>query len=310
MADDLADGEFWLPSQFLTDDDILMDFKSDASGSGFGFGSDIGSLTTETETSSDDDDHLLVLPRKVIGSPQSTLCGWDHGSPTGPVSPEKEPLKAEVEDKNATLDLLNKAAGEVAKMKLRTEKSTGTGFFDCSNSAKGLFSPSQPPPPPPPVYPPHFYAHPHFRRFPPHLMWIPPPQQPQVQNRVTKNTTNNKNGGNNNRPLGLPPSAWPPLPGQAQAQQQTPPKTQAQAQSPQPQAQPMMRMYVGPQNVSVGTGVFLPRRVTAAAAAEPKKKSDGNATKSKNNKASQRRNSRPAKVNDEIEIQLPSEWVY
>ncbi|KAH9617827.1 hypothetical protein KSS87_018828 [Heliosperma pusillum] len=273
MADELLDGEFWLPSQFLTDDDILMDFKSDTSASGFGFGSssDLASLT------SDDDDHLLHYSSKpqpgLSGSPQSTLCGWelthpDSGSGSG--SPQKEePEKREsnetkndvVEDKNATLDLLNKAAGEVAKMKLRTERST---------------------------------------------VQYSPPQQ-QLQNTKKKDTKTATNGINNNRPLGLPPSAWPPLPGQTQTQAQTQPQAQPQQPQQKPQVQPYIGLYVGPQSASVGTGVFLPRQTPTNP--EPKKKSDSNVMKTKNNKASQRRSSVPAKTNID-EIQLPLEWVY
>ncbi|KAH9625338.1 hypothetical protein KSS87_003635 [Heliosperma pusillum] len=188
---ELDDAEFWLPSHFLTDDDILSDF---------GFGSGSGSSSTEPETS-DDDDHLLTLPFST--SPQSTLFGCDRpgstpGSPTGPVQLGDDDVSSET----ATLDLLNKAAGEVAKIKLTkntpSTAAAGTGFFDCSNAAK--------------------------------------------------------------------------------------------------------------KRDSVGTGVFLPRGVTVPA--QPKKKSEGKATKTKNNKSSQRQNnSRPAKVNEEV-IGLPSEWVY
>ncbi|XP_074294345.1 uncharacterized protein LOC141622190 [Silene latifolia] len=345
MADELLDGEFWLPSQFLTDDDILMDFKSDTtSGSGFGFGLTSGSNSDLASLTSDDDEllHYSKPPAPLSGSPQSTLCGWelnhpDSGSSSG--SPQKEqPEKEENNDikndnddddnnKNATLDLLNKAAGEVAKMKLRTERSTGTGFFDCSNTAKAKTLPSppalsKPNQPQPPLYPPPFYYFPQFRRFPPNMMWGPvqyPPPPQQLQNRVTV-TKNNSNSntktkdtkpatnGSNNRPLGLPPSAWPPLPGQTQTQTQ--PQAQPQPQQPQPQAQsqvqPYMGIFVGPQSASVGTGVFLPRRTTTT---EPKKKSDGNMMKTKNNKGTQKRSSVPAKTNDD-DIQLPLEWVY
>ncbi|XP_052177053.1 uncharacterized protein LOC127791235 [Diospyros lotus] len=113
MAQGLDDCEFWLPPQFLTDDDILMDFKpvnlngknagSNAGSffpfdypSGFGsFGpsSEQGSSLSSTETESDEEDYLAELTRKMAhstlqddfcdaqkvwpmaGSPQSTLCG-------------------------------------------------------------------------------------------------------------------------------------------------------------------------------------------------------------------------------------------
>ncbi|KAK9749970.1 hypothetical protein RND81_02G162700 [Saponaria officinalis] len=230
MADDSLDADFFLPSQFLTLDDIISGF-----------------------TDTDDDD--LKSAAAVSTSPQSTLFGCE-------AVPHREIADEENGSDVATLDLLNKAAGEVARMKLlRSVSSTslGTGFFDCSNSAK---LPKCPPPPPckntlhfPPRSPFCSHHYPEFRHLPPHMMLgqIHLPQQP---NKVTKknssDTKNNKNNGNN-RPLGLPPSAWPPLPGQPQAQ------TQAQAQA---QSKPALGTLVGPQRDCVGTGVFLPRRVT------------------------------------------------
>lgn len=62
MAEDLDDGEFWLPSHFLTDDDILMDFDfqpskhiqtSDSN-------SDLDFTSGSTETESDEEDILLT----------------------------------------------------------------------------------------------------------------------------------------------------------------------------------------------------------------------------------------------------------
>lgn len=97
MAENLDDGEFWLPPQFLTDDDILMDFtKSNNSkvnnknreadsgllfpgdySSGFGsFGpyyssdlsSPVESVVSSTETESDEEDYLAGLTRKLAQS--------------------------------------------------------------------------------------------------------------------------------------------------------------------------------------------------------------------------------------------------
>uniref|UniRef100_A0A803MHJ1 Uncharacterized protein n=1 Tax=Chenopodium quinoa TaxID=63459 RepID=A0A803MHJ1_CHEQI len=116
MAEDLDDGEFWLPSHFLTDDDILMDFDFSApkvpnSGLGFvGYGSSSSNSNSDleltsgcTETESDEEDILLSgLTQKMAhvdlqdsscpvhskgyvlsSSPQSTLCGClcNHGLP-------------------------------------------------------------------------------------------------------------------------------------------------------------------------------------------------------------------------------------
>ncbi|GER55860.1 elongation factor G [Striga asiatica] len=94
MAQELEDGEFWLPSDFLTDDDdeLLLDFKPDrlktkAGGefsrgyaSSFGFNSDLSSpvdsVTGSTETESDEDDSVSVagLTRKMA---HSTFLDFD-----------------------------------------------------------------------------------------------------------------------------------------------------------------------------------------------------------------------------------------
>ena len=48
MAQELHDGEFWLPSEILTDDDLLMDFKTKAA----------DDLSSATGTESDEDDFI------------------------------------------------------------------------------------------------------------------------------------------------------------------------------------------------------------------------------------------------------------
>lgn len=82
MAEELYDGKFWLPPQFLTDDDLLMDFKNKRNdnfsfgfnGNSFGPNSDLSSpvesVTGSTETESDEDDYLSEVARKLL---QSTL---------------------------------------------------------------------------------------------------------------------------------------------------------------------------------------------------------------------------------------------
>ncbi|KAL1549180.1 hypothetical protein AAHA92_17313 [Salvia divinorum] len=81
MAQELDDGEFWLPSEFLTDDDLLMDLKR-----GYDLSSPAESVT---ETESDEDDFISGLTRKGWGSNQSSpnsalgvssskeIRGWD-----------------------------------------------------------------------------------------------------------------------------------------------------------------------------------------------------------------------------------------
>ncbi|CAA2972857.1 Hypothetical predicted protein [Olea europaea subsp. europaea] len=110
MAAEFDDGKFWLPPQFLTDDDLLISGQSKIKQTkqtedfSFTFGNSIGSFSDlsspvesvmgSTETESDEDDYMTELTRKmaqstfqdfsypvdnkqgswVSGSPQSTLC--------------------------------------------------------------------------------------------------------------------------------------------------------------------------------------------------------------------------------------------
>ncbi|XP_073017557.1 uncharacterized protein [Primulina eburnea] len=106
MALHVGEGNFWLPSEFLTDDELLMGFKTDRRLNdfrdgyvhSFGFSSELSSPSESVfgsaETASDDDDYLTGLAHKLayatlgdsslsaentmgwklFGSPQSTLC--------------------------------------------------------------------------------------------------------------------------------------------------------------------------------------------------------------------------------------------
>ncbi|MFS7943274.1 hypothetical protein Hanom_Chr06g00498331 [Helianthus anomalus] len=88
MSQELADGEFWLPPEFLNDEDILMDFtgkpnsgaptgglKNTSSGL-YGFGSypnsdlnsPVESVIGSTETESDEEDYLTGLTRKLANT--------------------------------------------------------------------------------------------------------------------------------------------------------------------------------------------------------------------------------------------------
>ena len=83
MAQELADGEFWLPPEFLNDEDILMDFLPEKPTAGtrnnkgctgfYGLGSygpnsdmssPVESVMGSTETESDEEDYLTGLTRK------------------------------------------------------------------------------------------------------------------------------------------------------------------------------------------------------------------------------------------------------
>lgn len=78
----------------------------------------------------------------------------------------------------------------------------------------------------------------------------------QNQNQNRARTSNEFACGRNGRPLGLSPSAWPPLQ-QAQQQQQPPPQNLHNGSA-------MRAVFLanpGGRKESAGTGVFLPRRV-------------------------------------------------
>ena len=80
--------------------------------------------------------------------------------------------------------------------------------------------------------------------------------QQVVQNQNRARTSTDFVGGRNGRPLGLSPSAWPPLQ-QAQQQQQQPPQNLHNGSA-------MRAVFLanpGGKRESAGTGVFLPRRV-------------------------------------------------
>ncbi|XP_051130467.1 uncharacterized protein LOC127250994 [Andrographis paniculata] len=162
MAQELDDGEFWLPSDFLTDDDLLMDFKpvhlrakrGDDSSQGVAnycyFNSDLSSpvesVNGSTETESDEDEYITALSRKMANStlqdfnfsyytvknqklstsPQSTLYGYKQASSGG--SPESvsrvSSPPAAAAAKDAGWEILCAAAGEVSRMQLIEDNTT------------------------------------------------------------------------------------------------------------------------------------------------------------------------------------------
>ncbi|KAL5709368.1 hypothetical protein ACHQM5_020067 [Ranunculus cassubicifolius] len=315
MAEALDDGEFWLPSEFLTDDDILMEakkFQKTESGARFcfpsefpyGFSSSYGlnspdeSLVGSTETESDEDDYLAGFTRQMArsllqqsenqnsvfctenpktrvmaGSPQSPLCGigsWSgksssssRGSPNGPSqvsSPPSTPLNV----KDDAWDLLYAAAGQVKKMQLNDEapKYSNIALLSVplqkhtpvSNGGGGGCYSSES------LTQQQLQAN-HFYQLKQQQLQQ---QQQQLQQtvwgrqlkaataqhqQVVPNNGGRSAGlvnGRSTRPLGLPPSAWPPLQQQQQQQQNG-----------------MRAVFLGghaTRRESTGTGVFLPRR--------------------------------------------------
>lgn len=74
MVEDLDDCEFWLPPQFLADDDLKKGENNTSFGfgfqyGGFGSGSDMSSpVESVNETESDEDDFITGLARKMAHS--------------------------------------------------------------------------------------------------------------------------------------------------------------------------------------------------------------------------------------------------
>ncbi|KAL2336504.1 hypothetical protein Fmac_010950 [Flemingia macrophylla] len=140
MADNLDDGEFWLPPQFLADDDApsakLLSFRDDAVLFTPEF-SPVGSTSSETE--SDEDEQLVAeltrrmarsslqpevksVGRFISGSPQSTLCAFGSGCGCGKSSSQGSPNGVcKLSSAKTTWDLLHAAAGEVERMRLSEE---------------------------------------------------------------------------------------------------------------------------------------------------------------------------------------------
>lgn len=115
MAEDLDDGEFWLPPQFLTEEDILLGF--DTSSSSTGFSSDLGSpVDSVTETESDEDEFVSGLTRQLT---RSSLLLPDSSNNKTPNPKGLTPPPVSV-------------AGVAKK---------GTGYFDSSNRGKQSTAP-------------------------------------------------------------------------------------------------------------------------------------------------------------------------
>ncbi|XP_071701112.1 uncharacterized protein [Rutidosis leptorrhynchoides] len=280
MAQELVDGEFWLPPEFLSDEDVLMDFiprkpiSNNHKTSGFysydsfGSKSDLSSLVESllrfTESEKDglarkltnttlQNDHFSNFNFEsnrskaswvMAGSPQSTLCGCKQGSSSrGSPNCVSPPLTApEVNRKISSWDLLYAAAGEVARMRM-VEEAAARYYLDSQPPRKTTSNPNL------------RYQQPQaaqFQRFKKEQM---EKQQQYFQKLQQQNRTRNENG--NGRPL----STW---------------STQHQP-GQRLTGSGMRAVSLGNSNTakreSAGTGVFLPRQIGAPT--EPIKKSGG-----------------------------------
>ncbi|XP_077236863.1 uncharacterized protein LOC143878456 [Tasmannia lanceolata] len=258
MAENLVDGEFWLPSEFLAEGVVKKNGGNEKetrvcfpSEFPYDFESYGSILSSPTETESDEGDYMAGLTqqmthftvqnqekiddsfaneknhktRVLASSPESTLYWSTHRSSAGP-SPPANPL----EQKDYALDLLYAAAGEVVKMKKMNE---GQSF-----DGRGILGP--------PIKPTsHYTVNPNQgfcqQRLQTNQLKQSPMVKQQWQNRVRPGGFGN---GRKNRPMGLSYSTWP-----LQDQHQN--------------NLGMRAVFLGgsgSKKESGGTGVFLPRR--------------------------------------------------
>lgn len=221
-------------------------------------------------------------PKVMVGSPQSTLCGQD--SPNGPSevnSPPSSPLEQRKED--SSWDLLYEAAGQVMRMRLNHAQNPYAAGQSLHGYGGGMPVPQRKPSPQPVSAPiknnssyaaaglyhsqnsvltqrqiqaAQFY---HLRQQ--QLMkqqqqklmgggnWGKPPCRANIGSGYGENGCAAPFRGGSGTPLGLAPSAWPPLP------------KQSPNLAPGSGMRAVFLSETGAKRESAGTGVFLPRRV-------------------------------------------------
>ncbi|KAI3760681.1 hypothetical protein L1987_51079 [Smallanthus sonchifolius] len=264
------DLQFWLPPEFLDEDDVFTEFKSrkltlnrnTSTLNGISFNSDLSSpVKSVTETESDEEDYLNDLSRKLAqstledgftenqhskstrvmaGSPQSTLCGCNHLSSRGSSNcPSPAPPVSQVEP---SWDVLCAAAGEVARLRLAEDAGfkyrNGERYHISPQPIRIITSPN-----------PQFHqiqaAQLKQQQMMKQQLLL---QQQQYQQYVQQRV---RNAGGNMKPVApTPVSSWPTV---QQSQQQ-------------PLGSGMRAVFLGNPNAkreSTGTGVFLPRQIGA-----------------------------------------------
>ncbi|KAL2229508.1 uncharacterized protein LOC105161579 isoform X2 [Sesamum indicum] len=290
MAQELDDLDFWLPSEFLTDDYLLTDrFGTRGTDdfsygfrNSFGVGSDVSSpvesVTGPMETESDEDDLITELSRKFAystlqdsnlssdyttkgwrpsGSPRSTLCGLKPASRGGSNSVSR--VCSPQDGRSAlTWDWLNAAGEEVMRMRMIEEAAS---FYSTK-----LFGP--PPKPNPVTMPQHnpnsasgFYLSQFQRQAQLSCEQFQAAQFQQMNQHHVIDGVNGQGGlryqlhngsinGAGGRAQGLSMSAWPTL-------------QQSQQQQPVLGMRAVLFGETGAKKERVGTGVFMPRRFSS-----------------------------------------------
>lgn len=270
MANEMDGGEFWLPSDFLTDDFNETESDEDESVTGLITTHQMNTHSLKTYSSALKGES--PKPSEMATSPQSTLYGIgsssfssDGGSPDGPSQVSSPPSTPFRQPRDDALDLLYAAAGEVERLGLNNESSRGLLVPPqaCSyqipvaknqKNGTGCFYSSRD------LIQQQLQAARFYQLKKQQLLKLQQQQQQYSAAAAAADCRRNQNRATNSvRPLST--SAWPPLQSQPQQQQQTPLPGSG-----------MTAVFLngGSRRQSNGTGVFLPRRVGTTS--EPKKK--------------------------------------
>lgn len=288
----MDDGMFWLPTEFLNDEDLLMDFKSaktnhtgnKSTSTLYGFGaygsnsdlsSPVESVMGSTETESDEEDYLNELSRKLA---QSTLEDnlWKTETNFGLESHHSK-SSAMAGSPQSTLCGLKQMSSRgspncvsPAPALNHTESAWGILYAAADEVARlrmaeeassKYYNPirNHIPQPPRRIPSPNFQFHQleaaQLKQQQQHQ------QQHQQQYQQFIPPTRGRTPGGNMTPVALPLSAWPTLQQSQQQQQQQQPGSGMRA------------VFLGnptTKRESTGTGVFLPRQIGAPT--EPRKK--------------------------------------
>ncbi|CAN4081493.1 unnamed protein product [Withania somnifera] len=134
MAKKLDDCDVRLPSQFLTDDELLMDFKSNSIGPGFNpiethsdLSSPVESVIASVDTESDDEECINGLTFKMAHSTLHENSGFGYGNTKGwslSCSPQSTLCGCKQGSSDGAFDQFYVASGEVARIRM-TEEAAG-----------------------------------------------------------------------------------------------------------------------------------------------------------------------------------------
>ncbi|KAK9920528.1 hypothetical protein M0R45_029083 [Rubus argutus] len=226
---------------------------------------DAASPVESSETESDEEEYLTVLTRRMArsklddefklydsvlasknnskwvssGSPQSTLCAVGSGCGCGGQGSSRGSPNSQ--SPPATWDLLHAAAGEVAKMRIKEEA------IRFNQKSRGILgAPREPSPVTVPDF--GYYLQHHQQSLSQKHLQATQFERLRQQQIMKEQISASRVRNNNNGPLGLSPSAWPPL-------------LTSSATTVSAKWAWFRGVLVGAKKESTGTGVFLPRQI-------------------------------------------------